>query len=231
MPTTFDKCVNIELSVFWKSARVAELIVALSDIVKFDRVQVQSVAGFNKLPAAVVIHQQAGNALHLIELLGILQDVGPVYIDAPKIADSKIAGAKSPCIGTPIAAIAKRLKVQEHVVVGGFRRRNGDLSSVLKKKKKKERVTPPFALAPKPEINHGRPKLFAIALNAVREHAAGRDTMTDQVNNCKALIIAPEETPKAGDLARRSTEQDPPSITKVRLHVGKASSSVALDIF
>lgn len=68
----------------WKSARVAELIVALSDIVKFDRVQVQSVAGFNKLPAAVVIHQQAGNALHLIELLGILQDVGPVYIDAPK---------------------------------------------------------------------------------------------------------------------------------------------------
>ena len=231
MPTTFDKCVNIKLSVFWKSARVAELIVALSDIVKFDRVQVQSVAGFNKLPAAVVIHQQAGNALHLIELLGILQDVGPVYIDAPKIADSKIAGAKSPCIGTPIAAIAKRLKVQEHVVVGGFRRRNGDLSSVLKKKKKKERVAPPLALAPKPEINHGRPKLFAIALNAVREHAAGRDAVADQVNGCQVPIIASEKAYKAGDLAGCSAEQDLPALTKIRLNIGKANSSIALHVF
>ena len=139
MPTTFDKCVNIELSVFWKGARVAELIIAFSDIVKFDRVQVQSVAGFNKLPAAVVIHQQAGDTFHLIKLLSIFQNVGPINVDAPKIADGKIAGAKSPCIGAPIAAIAKSLEVQEHVVVGGFRRRNGDLSSVLKKKKKKKR--------------------------------------------------------------------------------------------
>ena len=59
MPTTFDKCVNIELSVFWKSARVAELIVALSDIVKFDRVQVQSVAGFNNsLPRSLFTSRQ-----------------------------------------------------------------------------------------------------------------------------------------------------------------------------
>lgn len=231
MPTTFDICVNIELSVFWKSARVAELIVALSDIVKFDRVQVQSLAGFNKLPAAFVIHQQAGNALHLIELLGILQDVGPVYIDAPKIADSKIAGAKFPCIGAPIAAVAKRLEVQEHVVVGGFRRRNGDLSSVLKKKKKKERVAPPLALAPKPEINHGRPKLFAIALNAVREHAAGRDAVADQVNGCQVPIIASEKAPKAGDLAGCSAEQDLPALTKIRLNIGKANSSIALHVF
>ena len=55
--------------------------------------------------------------------------------------------------------------------------------------------------------------------------------MADQVNGCQVLIIAPEETPNAGDLARRSAEQDSPSITKVRLHVGKASSGVALDIF
>lgn len=231
MPTTFDKCVNIELSVFWKSARMAELIVALSDIVKFDRVQVQSVAGFNKIPAAFVIHQQAGNALHLIELLGILQDVGPVYIDAPKIADSKIAGAKSPCIGAPIAAVAKRLEVQEHVVVGGFRRRNGDLSSILKKKKKKKRVAPSLALAPKPEINHGRPKLFAIVLNAVREHTAGRDAVADQVNGRQVPIIASEEAPKAGDLARRAAEQDLPALTKIRLNIGKANSSIALHIF
>ena len=230
MPTTFDKCVNIELSVFWKSARVAELIVALSDIVKFDRVQVQSVAGFNKLPAAVVIHQQAGNALHLIELLGILQDVGPVYIDAPNVADGQIASTKSPRIGTPIAAVAKRLKVQEHVVVGGFCRRNGDLSSILKKKKKK-RVAPSLALAPKPEINHGRPKLFAIVLNAVREHTAGRDAVADQVNGRQVPIIASEEAPKTGDLARRTAEQDLPALTKIRLNIGKANSSIALHIF
>ena len=100
---------------------MAELIVALSDIVKFDRVQVQSLAGFNKLPAAFVIHQQAGNALHLIELLGILQDVGPVYIDAPKNSPIVRSPARNfPCIGAPIAAVAKRLEVQEHVVVGGF---------------------------------------------------------------------------------------------------------------
>ena len=220
MPTTFDKCVNIELSVFWKSARVTELIVALGDVVKFDSVQVQSISGLNEFPATIVIHQHTGNALHLIELIRILKNVRPIYLNAPEITDGKITGAEPPSIGAPIAAVAKRLKVQEHVVVGGFRRRNGDLSSVLKKKKKKERVAPPLALTPKPEINHGRPKLFAIALNAVREHAAGRDTVTDQVNSCKALIIAPEETPKAGDLARRSAEQDPPSITKVRLHVG-----------
>ena len=231
MPTTFDKCVNIELSVFWKGARAAELIVAFSDIVKFDRVQVQSVAGFNKLPAAVVIHQQAGDTFHLIKLLSIFQNIGPIDIDAPKIANSKVAGTESPRIRAPIAAVAKRLEVQEHVVVGGFRSRNGDPSSVLKKKKKKKRVAPSLALAPKSEINHGRPKLFAIVHNAVSEHAAGRDTVTDQVNSCKTLIIAPEETSKAGDLARRSAEQDPPSITKIRLHVGKASSGVALDIF
>lgn len=167
----------------------------------------------------------------MIKLLGIFQNVRSVDINTPKVTDGKIASTESARIGTPIATIAKRLKVQEHVVVGGFRRRNGHLSSVLKKKKKKKGVTPPLTLAPKPEINHGRPKLFAIVLNAVSEHAAGRDTVTDQVNSCKALIIVPEETPKAGDLARRSAEQDPPSITKVRLHVGKASSGVALDIF
>lgn len=231
MPTTFDKCVNIELSVFWKGARAAELVVALGDIVKFDRVQVQCVAGFNKLPAAVVIHQQAGDALHLIEPLSILQNIGPVYIDAPEIADGKIASTKSPCIGAPIAAVAKRLEVQEHVVVGGFCRRNGDLSSVLKKKKKKKGVTPPLALAPKPEINHGRPKLFAIVLSAVREHAAGRDAVTDQVNGCQVLIIASEETPKASDLAGRSAEQDLPALTKIRLNIGKANSGIALHIF
>ena len=231
MPTTFDKCVNIELSVFWKGARVTELIVAFSDIVKYNREQIQSIAGLNELPTAIVINQQAGDALHLIELLSILQNIGPIDIDAPKIADSKVAGTESPRIGAPIAAVAKRLEIQEHVVVGGFRRRNGDPSSVLKKKKKKKRAAPSLALAPKSEINHGRPKLFAIVLNAVSEHAAGRDTVTDQVNSCKTLIIAPEETSKAGDLARRSAEQDPPSITKVRLHVGKASSGVALDIF
>ena len=231
MPTTFDKCVNIELSVFWKNTRVAELIVALSDIVKFDRVQIQSVAGFNKLTAAVVIHQQAGNALHLIELLDIFQDVGPVYIDAPKVADGQIASTKSPRIGTPIAAVAKRLKVQEHVVVGGFCRRNGDLSSILKKKKKKKRVAPSLALAPKPEINHGRPKLFAIVLNAVREHTAGRDAVADQVNGRQVPIIASEEAPKTGDLARRTAEQDLPALTKIRLNIGKANSSIALHIF
>ena len=210
---------------------MSELVVALSDIVKFDRVQVQSVAGFNKLPATVVIHQQAGDTLHLIELLGILQNVGPVYIDAPKIADSKIAGAESPCIGTPIAAVAKSLEVQEHVVVGGFRRRNGDLSSVLKKKKKKKRVAPSLALAPKPEINHGRPKLSAIALNAVREHAAGRNAVADKVNGCQVPIIASEKAPKAGDLARRTAEENPPPLAKVRLHVGKTSSGITLHIF
>ena len=231
MPTTFDKCVNIELSVFWKGARAAELIVAFSDIVKFDRVQVQSVAGFNKLPAAVVIHEQAGDTFHLIKLLSIFQNVGPINVDAPKITDGKIAGAKSPCIGAPIAAVAKRLEVQEHVVVGGFCRRNGDLSSVLKKKKKKKGVTPPLALAPKPEINHGRPKLFAIVLSAVREHAAGRDAVTDQVNGCQVLIIASEETPKASDLAGRSAEQDLPALTKIRLNIGKANSGIALHIF
>ena len=231
MPTTFDKCVNIELSVFWKGARVAELIIAFSDIVKFDRVQVQSVAGFNKLPAAVVIHQQAGDTFHLIKLLSIFQNVGPINVDAPKIADGKIAGAKSPCIGAPIAAIAKSLEVQEHVVVGGFRRRNGNLSSVLKKKKKKKRVVPPLALAPKPEINHGRPKLSAIALNAVREHAAGRDAVADQVNGCQVLIIASEKAPKAGDLARRTAEKNLPPLAKVRLNVGKTSSGITLHIF
>ena len=209
---------------------MAELVVTLSDIVKLNREQIQSIAGLNELPAAIVINQQAGDALHLIELLSILQNIGPIDIDTPKIADSKVAGTESPRIGAPIAAVAKRLEVQEHIVVGGFRRRNGNPSSVIKKKKKK-RVAPSLALTPKSEINHGRPKLFAIVLNAVSEHAAGRDTVTDQVNSCKALIIAPEETPKAGDLARRSAKQDPPSITKVRLHVGKASSGVALDIF
>ena len=114
---------------------MAELVVALGDIVELNRVQVQSIAGLNEFPAAVVINQKAGDALHLIELLRIFQDVGPINVDAPKITDGKIAGAKSPCIGAPIAAIAKSLEVQEHVVVGGFRRRNGDLSSVLKKKK------------------------------------------------------------------------------------------------
>ena len=209
---------------------MAELVVTLSDIFKLNREQIQSIAGLNELPTAIVINQQAGDALHLIELISILQNIGSIDIDAPKIADSKVAGTESPRIGAPIAAVAKRLEVQEHVVVGGFRRRNGDPSSVLKKKKKK-RVAPSLALAPKSEISHGRPKLFAIVLNAVSEHAAGRDTVTDQVNSCKTLIIAPEETSKAGDLARRSAEQDPPSITKVRLHVGKASSGVALDIF
>lgn len=210
---------------------MAELVVTLSDIFKLNREQIQSIAGLNELPTAIVINQQAGDALHLIELISILQNIGSIDIDAPKIADSKVAGTESPRIGAPIAAVAKRLEVQEHVVVGGFRRRNGDPSSVLKKKKKKKRVAPSLALAPKSEISHGRPKLFAIVLNAVSEHAAGRDTVTDQVNSCKTLIIAPEETSKAGDLARRSAEQDPPSITKVRLHVGKASSGVALDIF
>lgn len=230
MPTTFDKCVNIELSVFWKGARVAELIIAFSDIVKFDRVQVQSVAGFNKLPAAVVIHQQAGDTFHLIKLLSIFQNVGPINVDAPKIADGKIAGAKSPCIGAPIAAIAKSLEVQEHVVVGGFRRRNGDFSSVLKKKKKK-RVAPSFALAPKPEINHERPKLFAIVLNAISKHTTGRNTMADQVNGCQVPIIASEKAPKAGDLARRTAEKNSSPLAKVRLHVGKTSSGITLHIF
>ena len=230
MPTTFDKCVNIELSVFWKGARVAELIIAFSDIVKFDRVQVQRVGGFNKLPAAFVIHQQAGDALHLIELLDIFQDVGPVYIDAPKVADGQITSTKSPRIGTPIAAIAKSLEVQEHVVVGGFRRRNGDFSSVLKKKKKK-RVAPSFALAPKPEINHERPKLFAIVLNAIRKHTTGRNTMADQVNGCQVPIIASEKAPKAGDLARRTAEKNSSPLAKVRLHVGKTSSGITLHIF
>lgn len=231
MPTTFDKCVNIELSVFWESARVTELIVALGDVVKFDSVQVQSISGLNEFPSAFVIHQQAGDALHLIELIRILKNVRPIYLNAPEIADGKIASTKSPCIGAPIAAVAKRLEVQEHVVVGGFCRRNGDLSSVLKKKKKKKGVTPPLALAPKPEINHGRPKLFAIVLSAVREHAAGRDAVTDQVNGCQVLIIASEETPKASDLAGRSAEQDLPALTKIRLNIGKANSGIALHIF
>ena len=116
---------------------MAELVVALGDIVELNRVQVQSIAGLNEFPAAVVINQQAGDALHLIKLLRILQNVRPINIDTPKIADGKITSAKLPCIGTPIAAVAKRLKVQEHVVVGRFCRRNGNLSSVLKKKKKK----------------------------------------------------------------------------------------------
>ena len=231
MPTTFDKCVNIELSVFWESARVTELIVALGDVVKFDSVQVQSISGLNEFPSAIVIHQHTGNALHLIELIRILKNVRPIYLNAPEITDSKITSAEPPSIGAPIAAVANRLKVLEHVVVGGFRRRNGDLSSVLKQKKEEERIFPPLTLTPKPKINHGRPKLLAIVLNAVRKHTAGRNTMADQVNGCQVLIIAPEETPNAGDLARRSAEQNSPSITKVRLHVGKASSGVALDIF
>lgn len=210
---------------------MAKLIVALSDVVKINGIQVQNIAGLNEFPAAVIIHQQAGNALHLIELLGIFQNIRPVYIDTPKIADSKIAGAESSCIGTPIAAVAKRLKVQEHIVVGGFRRRNGDLSSVLKKKKKKKGVAPPLALAPKPEVNHGRPKLLAIALSAVREHAAGRDSVADKVNGIQVLIIASEETPKASDLAGRSAEQDLPALTKIRLNIGKANSGIALHIF
>ena len=184
---------------------MAELVVALGDIAELNRTQVQSIAGLDEFPAAVVINQQAGDALHLIKLLRILQNVRPINVDTPKIADGKIASAKSPCIGTPIAAVAKRLKVQEHVVVGRFRRRNGDLSSVLKKKKKKG-VSPPLALAPKPEINHGRSKLLTIVLHAIREHASGRDAVANQVNSCQALIIAPEETPKAGNLARRSAK-------------------------
>lgn len=92
-------------------------------------------------------------------------------------------------------------------------------------------MPPALALAPKTEINHGRPKLFAIVLNAIREHAAGRDTVADKINGCQVLIIASEKAPKAGNLARRSAEQDSPSLTKVRLHVGKTSSGVTLDIF
>ena len=184
---------------------MAELVVALGDIVEINRVQVQSIAGLNEFPAAVVINQQAGDALYLIKLLRILQNVRPINVDTPKIADGKIASAESPCIGTPIAAVAKRLKVQEHVVVERFRRRNGNLSPVLKKKKKKG-VSPSLALAPKPEINHGRSKLLAIVLHAIREHASGRDAVANQVNSCQALIIAPEETPKASNLARRSTK-------------------------
>jgi len=209
---------------------MAKLIVALSDVVKINGIQVQNIAGLNEFPAAVIIHQQARNALHLIELLGIFQNIRPVNLDAPKIADGKIAGAESSCIGTPIAAVAKRLKVQEHIVVGGFRRRNGDLSSVLKKKKKKKGVAPPLALAPKPEVNHGRPKLLAIALNAIREHAAGRDSVADKVNGIQVLIIASEKAPKAGDLARRTAEENPPSLAKIRLNIGKANSNIALYI-
>lgn len=185
---------------------MAELVVALGDIVEINRVQVQNIAGLNEFPAAVVINQQAGDALYLIKLLRILQNVRPINVDTPKIADGKIASAESPCIGTPIAAVAKRLKVQEHVVVGRFRRRNGNLSSVLKKKKKKKGVSPPLALAPKPEINHGRSKLLAIVLHAIREHASGRDAVANQVNSCQALIIAPKETPKASNLARSSAK-------------------------
>ena len=161
---------------------MAELVVALGDIVELNRVQVQSIAGLNEFPAPVVINQKAGDALHLIELLRIFQDVGPINVDTPKITDGKIASTEPPCIGTPIATITKRLKVQEHVIVRRFWCGNGNLSSILKKKKKK-RVTPSLALAPKPEINHGRPKLLAIVLNTVREHAAGRDTVTDKVNS------------------------------------------------
>lgn len=231
MPTTFDKCVNIELSVFWESARVTELIVALGDVVKFDSVQVQSISGLNEFPSAFVIHQQAGDALHLIELIRILKNVRPIYLNAPEITDSKITSAEPPSIGAPIAAVAKRLKVQEHVVVGGFRRRNSDLSSVLKQKKEEERIFPPLTLTPKPKINHGRPKLLAIVLNAVRKHTAGRNTMADQVNGRQVPIIASEEAPKTGDLARRTAEQNLPALTKIRLNIGKANSSIALHIF
>ena len=184
---------------------MTKLIVTLGDIVKFNRVQIQSITGFNEFPAAIVIHQQAGNALHLIKLLSIFQNVGAADFNAPKVTNGKVAGAEPARIGAPIAAVAKRLEVQKHVIVGRFHRRNGDLSSILKKKKKK-RVSPALALAPKPEIDNGRPKLFAIVLNAVREHTTGRDTVADQVNSCQAFIIAPEETPKASDLARRSAK-------------------------
>ena len=51
---------------------MTELVVALGYIVELNRAQVQSVAGLNELPSAVVINQQAGDALHLIELLRIL---------------------------------------------------------------------------------------------------------------------------------------------------------------
>ena len=67
-------------------------------------------------------------------------------------------------------------------------------------------MPPALALTPKPEIDHGRPKLFAIVLNTVREHATGGDTVADKVNSRQALIIAHEETPEASDLARRSAK-------------------------
>ena len=209
---------------------MAKLVVAYGDVVKFNREQIQGATGLNEPFAAIVINQQTRHALHLIELLSICQNIGSIDLDAPKVTNGKIAGTEPTCIGTPIAAVTKCLKAQEHVVVRGFRRRNGNLSSVLKKKKKKKRVTPALALAPKPEINHRGPKLLAIVFNAVRKHAAGRNTMTNQVNGYQVHIIATKESLEAGDLTRRTAEKNPPPLPKVSLNCSKANASFTLNV-